>query len=175
MRLIKKTAEVYVAPGPIISIGAEEIDFLSREVAGSPRGRVRINIHPDSSDRLHEMIIAIRCDSYIRPHKHPDKSEAFHVVHGVVDIVVFEDDGSIHSIVPLASSSPGKAFYYRMSKPYFHTLLIRSDVLIVHEITNGPFVRDGTVFGAFAPSEDAEASVISAWQANLVKRANGRE
>ena len=175
MNLIRKSAEVYIAPGPIASIGAEEVEFLRREVAGSGKGRVRINVHPDNADLLHEMIIAILPDSYIRPHKHPGKSEAFHVVYGEVDIVVFEDDGSIREIVSLGAGGGGKAFYYRMSQPYFHTLLIRSDILVVHEITNGPFVKDGTVFGAFAPGEDAESGVIRAWQDRLADRVRRTE
>ena len=171
VNLVRISSGVFAAPGPIASIGAEEIEFLRREVAGSPKGRIRINLHADDADLLHEMIIAIRPDSYIRPHKHPGKSEAFHVVHGEVDIVVFEDDGSIRQIVPLAAGDTGKAFYYRMSQPCFHTLLIRSDILVVHEITNGPFVKNGTLFGAFAPGEDAEPAAIRAWQDELDERA----
>ncbi len=82
--------------------------------------------------------------SYIRPHKHPGKSEAFHIVEGEVDIVVFKDDGEIDQVVPLGRPGGGRSFYYRMSKPFFHTLIIRSDLLIVHEITNGPFRPQGT-------------------------------
>lgn len=159
-----------MAVGPIASIGSEEIEFLRREVAGNAKGRVRINLHPENADTLHEMFIAIRPDSYIRPHKHPNKSEAFHIVYGEVDIVVFEDDGSIREIVALAAGGGEKAFYYRMSQPYFHTLLIKSDILVVHEITNGPFVKDGTLFGSFAPDEDANPHAISAWQDGLADR-----
>lgn len=170
MNLIKKSSEVYIAPGPIASIGREEIEFLRREVATNAKGRVRINLHPENSDCLHEMFIAIRPDSYIRPHKHLNKSEAFHIVYGEVDIVIFEDDGSIREIVPLAAGGGTKAFYYRMSQPFFHTLLIRSDMLVVHEITNGPFVKDGTVFGQFAPKEDDDLNAINAWQNGLADR-----
>lgn len=170
MNLIKKSPEVYLAPGPIARIGQEEIAFLRRELAASPRGRVRINTHADNADPLHEMFIAIHPDSYIRPHKHLDKSEAFHVVHGEVDIVVFEDDGRIRQVVPLAARDEHKAFYYRMSAPYLHTLVIHSDMLVVHEITNGPFVKDATVFGAFAPADDAGPQAIARWRAALVAR-----
>lgn len=159
-----------MVPGPIVSIGCEEIEFLRREVVGNVKGRVRINLHPENTDSLHEMFIAIRPDSYIRPHKHPNKSEAFHIVYGEVDIVIFEDDGRIREIVPLAAGSSTKAFYYRMSKPFFHTLLIRSDMLVVHEITNGPFIKDSTVFGSFAPNEEDDSSVIRAWQNGLPDR-----
>ncbi|MDE0940669.1 MAG: WbuC family cupin fold metalloprotein [Pirellulales bacterium] len=170
MNLIKKTSEVYLAPGPITAIGSPEIDFLRREVADNQKGRVRINFHQDNSDLLHEMMIAIRPDSYIRPHKHPGKSESFHIIYGAVDIVVFEDDGAIREVVPLAAEDEAKAFYYRMSQPFFHTLIINSSLLVVHEITNGPFVKDGTVFGSFAPGESASASIITAWQNELIER-----
>jgi cupin fold WbuC family metalloprotein len=170
VNLIKKTSDVYMAPGPIASIGHKEIDYLRKELAGNAKGRVRINLHPDSTDALHEMFIVIRPDSYIRPHKHPHKSEAFHIVYGEVDIVIFEDDGSIRQVVPLAAGSCSKAFYYRMSKPFFHTLMIKSDLLVVHEITNGPFVADGTDFARFAPAEDAGSNAIDEWQKQLSDR-----
>ncbi|HAB36644.1 MAG TPA: cupin fold metalloprotein, WbuC family [Rhodobacteraceae bacterium] len=170
MNLIKKTSEVYLAPGPIAAIGSREINFLRQEVAINQKGRLRINFHHENSDPLHEMIIAIRPDSYIRPHKHPDKSEAFHVIYGVVDVVIFEDDGTIREVVSLAAKDEIKAFYYRMSRPFFHTLIIYSDLLVVHEITNGPFVKDGTKFGSFAPKESANASTITAWKNELMER-----
>ena len=159
-----------MAPGPIACIGHEEIDYLRSKLAGNAKGRVRINLHPDNADTLHEMFIAIRPDSYIRPHKHPHKSEAFHIVYGEVDIVIFEDDGSIQKVIRLAAGNSSKAFYYRMSKPHFHTLIIKSDLLVVHEITNGPFVKDGTVFGCFAPAEEAGLGAISAFQKQLSDR-----
>ncbi len=153
MRLTKKSAEVYLAEGPIARLGQEDVLLLRQGAADSPRGRVRINVHPSEDDMLHEMFIAIRQDSYIRPHLHPGKSEAFHIVQGEVDIVVFQEDGSVREVVPLGDGHSGRAFYYRMSQPFFHTLLIRSDILIVHEITTGPFLRGGTRFAPFAPEE----------------------
>ena len=129
-------------------------------------------MHPSSDDTLNEMFIGNRRDSYIRPHKHPGKSEAFHVVHGAVDIVVFDDDGGIARIVPLGNvdgSAAGRAFYYRMSSAFFHTLVIRSDILVVHEITNGPFVAGGTLFGAFSPDE-ADTQAAARYQQQLLER-----
>jgi cupin fold WbuC family metalloprotein len=168
MKLKQLSADAYLASGPISAIGRPEIDFLKSALSTNPRGRVRINAHPDSDDQLHEMFIAIRPDSYIRPHKHPGKSEAFHLVHGSVDIVVFHEDGEICEIVPMAANEPGRAFYYRLSEPLFHTLVIRSDLLVVHEITNGPFRPGGTVFASFAPEEGHPAA--SGYAAELIGR-----
>jgi cupin fold WbuC family metalloprotein len=135
----------------------------------STRGRVRINLHNSSNDPLHEMLIAIRPGSYIRPHKHPGKSESFHLIHGSVDIVVFNDDGDIRDIVELAAGEKDRAFYYRMSVPMFHTLIVRSDLLIVHEITNGPFRAGETVFADFAPLE-SDAATVADYQAAMRRR-----
>jgi hypothetical protein len=56
-----------------------------------------------------------------------------------------------------------------MSQPFFHTLLIRSDILIVHEITNGPFVREGTRLAPFAPAE-SDTRGIADYQRQLVSQ-----
>ena len=61
-----------------------------------------------------------------------------------------------------------------MSNAFFHTLIIRSDLLIVHEITNGPFRPSATVFADFAP-EDSQPAKAAAYQAELVRRVAARE
>jgi cupin fold WbuC family metalloprotein len=169
MSLVQKSPEVFLAEGPIAAIGPSEISTLKAAVQASPKRRARINAHPDGDDTLHEMIIAIDASSYIRPHKHPGKSEAFHIVEGEVDIVVFRDDGEIDRIVELGPPGGRRSFYYRMSNAFFHTLIIRSDLLIVHEITNGPFRPAATVFADFAP-DDRETDKAEAYQAELVRR-----
>jgi len=169
MALVQQSPEVFLAEGPIATIGAEEIEVLRQAVRNTPKRRVRINAHPGSDDELHEMIIAIEPGSYIRPHKHPGKSEAFHIIEGQVDIVVFSEAGEVERIVSLAAKGGRHPFYYRMSTPHFHTLIIRSDLLVVHEITNGPFLPTGTIYAAFAPEEGDTASA-AIFQANLVKR-----
>ena len=169
MRLVQKSPEVFIAEGPIAAIGVEEIEVLKSALAKSPKGRVRINVHLNEDDRLHEMFIAFRPDSYIQPHMHPSKTESFHLVHGAVDIVVFEGDGRVRQVIPLGAGDPTRAFYYRMSKPFFHTLVIRSDLLVIHEITNGPFQPSETVYASFAPpASDAAAAAV--YQTALVKK-----
>jgi cupin fold WbuC family metalloprotein len=169
MTLVQKSPELFLAEGSICEVGESEIKTLKAAVKTSAKRRARINAHPDGGDALHEMIIAIDQASYIRPHKHPGKSEAFHIIEGEVDIVVFSDDGDIDRVVRLGQPGGGRAFYYRMSKPFFHTLVIRSDILIVHEITNGPFRPEATIFADFAP-EDSDTVRAEAYQADLVRR-----
>jgi cupin fold WbuC family metalloprotein len=169
MPLVQMTPEVFLAEGPISSIGQRELNTLRAAAKASVKRRARINTHPDTEDALHEMIIAISSASYIRPHKHPGKSEAFHIIDGEVDIIIFSDDGAIERIVPLGPPGSSRSFYYRMSAPLFHTLVIRSDILIVHEITNGPFRPQATIFADFAPDE-REPEKVAAYQADLRRR-----
>jgi cupin fold WbuC family metalloprotein len=157
VNLRKINDEVFVALDPIVKIGGEELAFLKRQAAANVRKRARICAHKSNEDALHEMVIAISAESYIHPHKHLGKSESFHIVEGRVDVVVFDDAGEIVEIIELGDASTGRNFYYRLSESAFHTLLIRTNFLVVHEVTNGPFLRDRTVLAPFAPAEERTA------------------
>jgi cupin fold WbuC family metalloprotein len=154
--LKKINEEVFIASEDIVRFGSKQIEFIKECAIKNLRGRARICAHKESSDRLHEMLIAIRFDSYIRPHRHEKKIESFHLVEGSADIVILNDDGTIIDVIGL---SPDQNFYYRLDLPYYHTLLINSPVLVIHEITNGPFDRTQSDFAAFSPSEGEPTTI----------------
>ena len=154
MNLRKVNEEVFISEDPIVRFGDEEIVFLKRQAQASPRKRARICAHKSDDEPLHEMVIAISAASYIHPHRHLDKSESFHIVEGAVDVAIFDETGVIVDVIELGAPGSGRCFYYRLSESAFHTLLIRSDFLVVHEVTNGPFARGRTVLAPFAPQED---------------------
>lgn len=169
MKLKKASPEVYWAEGAVFSIGETEINFLKDQLAESPRGRVRINVHSSAQDKLHEMFIAIDRQSYVRPHQHKNKSESFHIVLGTVDVVIFDEQGGIQQIVSLGEQSKGRNFFYRLSIPLFHTLIIYSDVLVMQEVTNGPFVPSETIFANFSP-EESDLAGVTDYQAQLMSQ-----
>jgi len=174
IELRKIDDEVFVAQTPIVQLGAQHIDFLKRQAASNARGRARICAHRGNEDRLHEMLIAISADSYIRPHKHLNKVESFHIVEGSVDVVVFDERGEIAEVLELGDISTGRSFYYRLSDSLYHTLVIHGDVLVVHEVTNGPFLREETVLAPFAPAEhqreEARAYIAGVARASRARR-----
>jgi cupin fold WbuC family metalloprotein len=159
--LRKINNEVFVADESIVRLGAEQISFLKQQALTSNRKRARICTHRSNDDALHEMLIAISAESYIRPHKHTSKVESFHIIEGQVDVVVFNDTGAIVDVVELGDVSTGKSFYYRLSDSLFHTLLIHSDFLVVHEVTNGPFVANETILAPFAPLESHDDEALA--------------
>jgi cupin fold WbuC family metalloprotein len=147
----------YIAPGvyrarqPINTFGKLEEQFLIDKLAESPLGRVRLNMHSENESSLHEMFIAVVRGSYVHPHKHIGKSESFHLIKGKLDVALFHDDGDLREVVSLRA---GDAPYYRLSAPIYHTLLIRSEYILMHEVTDGPFDPQVTIKAPFAPNAE---------------------
>lgn len=159
MRVRQESEEVVYATEPVVKVGFQDIAMLKDKAGGSVRQRVRLCAHLSVDDSLHEMFIVHTRDTYIRPHKHLNKSESFHVIEGLVDVVMFDDAGNPKEIVYMGDYLSGRLFYYRLAVPVYHTLLIRSDYLVFHEITRGPFNRADTVFASWSPDPNDRESV----------------
>ena len=151
MRTRQFNDEVLFSDVPTAKFDSQDMDFLKAKAATNPRKRIRVCAHLDVEDTLHEMFIVHAKDTYVRPHKHLNKSESIHVIEGSLDMIIFDETGSVAEIVQLGDYSSGKQFYYRSSESLFHTLLISSEILVFHETTNGPFDRSDTVWAPWAP------------------------
>jgi hypothetical protein len=60
----------------------------------------------------------------------------------------------------MAPYHSGKAFYYRLMEPAFHTVFVHTPFALFHETTNGPFDPADTEFPAWAPPE-GESNVVA--------------
>ncbi len=162
-------SEVLYSRVAITATDRSDIDLFKKLSARNPKKRVRLCAHGSPDDRLHEMLIVHERGAYVRPHKHPGKTESTHIIEGLVDVVVFDDDGKIERVIRMGDYASGRTFYYRMATPVFHTLIIHSDVLVFHETTNGPFDRRDTVFAPWSP-DDGDANAVSTFMADLNDR-----
>ena len=154
-------AEVLFTKDAITTVDRSDIATLKQVASQNPRQRSRLCTHPDSDDLLHEMLIVHAQGTYVRPHKHHGKSESTHIMEGLVDVVLFDDTGGITQVIQMGDYASGRIFYYRLATPIFHMLLIRSDVLVFHETTNGPFNRAETEFAAWSPEEADTPSTLA--------------
>ncbi|HWX22495.1 MAG TPA: WbuC family cupin fold metalloprotein [Candidatus Binatia bacterium] len=161
MRLIKLSDEVLTAGDPLVQLSRVDIQTLKQQALLNPRRRIRICAHPDTTDRLHEMLIVHTRGAYVRPHKHLNKSESVHVIEGKVDVVFFDDAGAVSDVVRLGDYQSDRKFYYRIGGPRYHTFLITSEFLVFHEVTNGPFRREDTVFAPWGPEESNPAACLA--------------
>ena len=166
--LTKFNDEVYYSDEPVVTAGPEQIDFLKSTAAANPRKRARICAHPNTGDALHEMLIVHMGGLYVRPHKHLGKSESFHMIEGRLKVFLFDDEGNHTETVALGAPGGDRQFYYRLSKPMFHSVYPETEVVVFHEVTNGPFDAADCVFATWAPAEDAPAEERRAFMDKFV-------
>lgn len=159
MQVKRFNEEVYFSVADIVKISCQDMEFLKESSRGNKRKRARLCTHSSIEDRLHEMFIVHPKDAYVRPHKHLGKAESVHIIEGSVDVVLFDEAGTIAESFRLGNYSSGCQFYYRIPADRYHSLLIRSEWLIFHEITTGPFSKSDTVFAPWAPEESADVAV----------------
>jgi cupin fold WbuC family metalloprotein len=145
--------EVFLATGGIVQVRAEDVALVKQKGTTNARKRARLCAHPGPDDKLHEMLIVLDRGTYIRPHRHGGKAESFHIIEGELDVVIFRDDGAIREVVRMGPYSSGKAFYYRIMEPCYHSVLIHTPYALFHETTNGPFNRGDTEFAPWSPAE----------------------
>jgi cupin fold WbuC family metalloprotein len=140
--------------------------FLVAKAKSSVRGRARLCAHPDANDGLHEMLICLTRDGYVRPHRH-SKPESASMIRGSCDLVLFDEQGNIADVKTLGEPNSGKAFFIRLSDPIYHTYLLHTDTLLFLETTPGPFDRERSQFAPWAPAETGE---FTAFQQDLLRR-----
>ena len=168
MQLKQINEEVLYATEPTVKIGRADMADLKERAQQTRRNRIRLCSHLDVTDTLHEMFIVHTKDTYIRPHKHLNKSESLHVIEGTVDLVTFDEEGNIVGLTQLGDYASGRNFYHRFTEPRYHTLVITSEALIFHEVTNGPLIRVDTVRAPWSPAED-DIPAANEYLENLVK------
>jgi len=152
--LKKINNEVFYSKNKVEFINSNHINFLKKNVKFARRKRARICMHKNDKSKLHEMIIILSKDTYIRPHKHIDKSESLHVIEGSADVIFFDNKGIILKKERLGGSQKNANFFYRVSSSIFHTFKIRSKFFIFHESTEGPFIKNKTKYADWSPNEN---------------------
>ena len=149
--------EVLFCRESITRIDHADVQQLVALAKANSRERIRLCTHHGTNEAIHEMLIVHSKNTYVRPHKHLGKPESFHVIEGRADIIVFDENGDVRDVIQMGNYGSDRAFYYRISTTLYHTLLIRSDVLVFHETTTGPFNRADTVFAPWSPEESDSA------------------
>src|SRR4051812_15824469 len=82
MAIIKFNDEVLYSDDLIVQVERPEIEQLKKAALLNPRRRIRLCAHRNVDSTLHEMLIVHTANTYVRPHKHLNKIESFHVIEG---------------------------------------------------------------------------------------------
>jgi cupin fold WbuC family metalloprotein len=147
--------EAYQSEGLIPTFSfSKHLPFLVEARKKSKRGRTRILMHPHSSSNVHEMFVLYGQETFIRANKHIDRDESVFVLAGVIDVILFEDNGQISQVVRLEASSATYSSFILLPANRYHSVIIRSEFALLFESTPGPFDPLVTVFAEWSPLEE---------------------
>lgn len=158
MNIKELNKEVLINRAGNIGVDRLNITLLEGKSVSNERKCIRLCAHGCVKDKLHDMLIVHAKNAYVRPHKHIKKAESLHVIKGLADLIIFNDKGDISNVIRLGDYLSGSKFFYRISLPVFHMLLIRSKFFVFHEATSGPFKKSESIASKWSPAEgDAKA------------------
>ena len=151
----------------IIEIGQEQLGKLKEAARQDLMKRARLCLHHNHEDTVQEMVIVFHRDSYVRPHRHKNKSESFHIIEGALEVIFFDDEGNVDRRVCMGSKGEQNTFLYRLASDRWHTVAPQTEFVIIHETTSGPFVRGDTEFAPWSP-DDGDEDGIKTFMQNIV-------
>ena len=150
--------EVVFAQSDVVAVGRDWLDRLKRDALAAPRRRARLCLHADHDDAVQEMVIAFCRGSWVRPHRHVGRCESLHVIEGELAVLLFDDAGGVERRIDLCGggtsngAQSSRPFMYRLSTPAWHTVVPCSDFVVVHEVTQGPFIAGDDGFAPWSPA-----------------------
>jgi cupin fold WbuC family metalloprotein len=148
---------IFYTPHEFVLVDDALMRFLKDKARTAPARRARLCAHPSPEADQHDMLIASHRDTYVAPHRHP-KSESFLVIEGEADLLLFEADGRLARRITMGPANSSLPMFYRMPAGRYHSLAIRSEVLLFVESTRGPFSRQDMDEAPWAPpTTDADA------------------
>lgn len=133
------------------------VEALIRKAADSPRRRANHNFHDDAGAPFQRMMVAMKRDTYVRPHRHPDKIDFNIVIRGRFDVLLFSPDGTVLERVTAAPG--GDTLGVEIPVNTFHTWIPLEDDSLFVETKLGPYdPKTASEFPPWAPAEDAPAA-----------------
>lgn len=128
------------------------LDELAIAAAASPRRRAHHNLHTGPDDELQRFLVVARGDSYFHPHRHTVRGELSTLLRGRVDVMTFDDDGTVLTRVPVGEGS--ETIAYDTPPRVWHTIVPRSEVCAFLEAKLGPYDPAKSIETApWAPAE----------------------
>ncbi|HEY3329898.1 MAG TPA: WbuC family cupin fold metalloprotein [Capsulimonadaceae bacterium] len=155
----------------VVQITEALAQSVADKATAAPRRRMNYNFHTSDEDNPHRFLNVLLRGTYIRPHRHSDpaKAESFVALKGEVEVLIFDDEGTITQRHALGRVGPdGMLWGVDLQPGVWHTVVALSDVVVCFEVKPGPwYPASDKEFAPWAPAE-GDASV-SAYQAKLAE------
>jgi cupin fold WbuC family metalloprotein len=134
-----------------VSVDEAQLAALIDAARAAPQGRARLLLHPDRSDGLHEMVIALPPTSCDRPHINCKSGKSFVALSGRFAVMCFSDDGATATPIVLSAPTLPGSRMVRLRRPIWHTIIPLDGDVVFLETISGPFA--GNCFAPWFPEE----------------------
>ena len=121
---------------PVQIIDERLFNDVTELAQASARKRMNHNFHAGADDNPHRFLNVLLRGTYIRPHRHlsPAKSEAFLVLEGVADVIVFTEKGDVADRYRLGEGPAGnKRWGVDLAPGVWHTVVAISERVVCYE------------------------------------------
>ncbi|MEQ9557764.1 MAG: WbuC family cupin fold metalloprotein [Rhodospirillales bacterium] len=141
-----RTAKV-VSPADIVALAAK--------ATASPRRRSHRNLHAAPGEPVQRLLMAAEPDTYVQPHRHPDKPwEMIVLLSGALDVLLFSEDGQLEQRVALRPDGERLIEY---PGGVYHAAVVLEPATAVLEIKQGPYdPATAKELPAWAPAENTD-------------------
>ena len=105
---------------------------------------LKICLHKKKKDKLQNMIVLLNIDSMskFRIHKHKFKDEIYQILDGKLKFLIFKKKKISKKII----LQKNRNILLRLNKDYYHQTLPLTKIVIFHEIRQGPFLKNDSIF-----------------------------
>lgn len=138
-----------------------DLQQLSEQAAQSPRLRANRNLHPELSDAVQRLAVAMEPGTYVRPHRHPHTFELLTPLSGRFLVLHFDDDGSVTQRVVLGEECK----LLETDAGIWHAVLSMDNDGVIFEVKHGGYQPVTELDSApWAPAEnDPGAGELMEW------------
>jgi cupin fold WbuC family metalloprotein len=141
-----------------------ELAALTTIAQSADRLRTNLNVHESLDAPVQRLFIATEPGTYIRPHRHPqpNKWELFVVLSGAIDLLIFDDNGTL---LKRTKMSPTATQAVEIPAGTWHGYACQETGTVALEVKEGPYIPTTEAdFAPWSPAEgSAEASAYQAW------------
>lgn len=139
-------------------ITSQSLDQLQAQAATASRLRAHMNIHESLDAVVQRLFVATELQTYMRPHRHSQehKWEFFMVLEGSIDLLLFDEGGTLVERVQMAADAvravevpPGRWHAYVCQRPGTLALEIKQNAYIATPEED---------FAPWAPAEGSPAA-----------------
>lgn len=137
------------------TITLSDMQQQSEAAAKSPRLRAHRNFHPELTDPVQRLAVAMEPGTYVRPHRHPHTFELLFALSGRFLVLNFDDHGTVTHRVVLGE----KCKALEMSAGTWHAVLSLDSGGVIFEVKQGGYQPVAEQDAAsWAPAEGEEGT-----------------